>query len=99
MDLSLWPGTDGVFIEAGGQFLLSQPDAQKVEESSVHPYRREGMLSSGNSTPPWRHLYNLHRDGPESRGRCQEGVHVFATPHHSSVTTEALGTRVSSPGN
>lgn len=52
MDLSLWPGTDGVFIEAGGQFLLSQPDAQRVEESSVHPYRREGMPSSVNSAPP-----------------------------------------------
>lgn len=51
MDLSLWPGTDCVLIGAGGQFLLSEPDAQRVEESSVHPYRIEGMLSSGDSAP------------------------------------------------
>lgn len=30
---------------------MSEPDAQRVEESSVHPYRIEGMLSSGDSAP------------------------------------------------
>lgn len=57
-----------MLIGAGGQFLLSEPDVQRVEESSVHPYRREGMLSSGDSAPPHEDIFIIFTEEAQSLG-------------------------------